>query len=109
MIRILVILVTVLISQSVYAASLQPQVPPEERAVYADMQKTKPAAAKAYLITREYVSQCRQVVANPKRAIDLPDEPDGFDSRYITSAEQKMMKAAIMKALSAYIDKKGGL
>ena|SRR5665647_1010641 len=109
MIRILVILVTVLISQSVYAETLKPQVPPNERAVYVEMLKTNPTAAKKYLITREYVSVCRQVVANPKIAIDLPDEPDDFNSRYVSSDESKMMKKAITLALSAYIDKKGGL
>jgi hypothetical protein len=109
MIRILVILVTVLIAQSVCAASLKPVVPPNERAVYAEMLKTNPTAAKEYLITREYMSQCRQVVANPKLAIDLPDEPDDFNSHYVSKDESKMMKKAIIMALGAYINKKGGL
>jgi len=52
MIRILAILVTVLISHSVYAASLKPQVPPNERAVYSEMLKTNPTAAKEYLVVR---------------------------------------------------------
>ena len=73
------------------------------------MLKTNPTAAKNYLITREYVSVCRQVVANSKIAIDLPDEPDDFSSRYVSSDERKMMKRAITLALSAYIDKKGGV
>lgn len=109
MIRSLVILVTVLISYSVYAAPLEPQVPPDERAVYVEMMKTNPTAAKEYLVTREYVSVCRQVVANPQIAIDLPDEPDDFNLRYASNDERNMMKKAITMALSAYIDKKGGL
>jgi hypothetical protein len=109
MIRSLVMLVTVLISHSVYAAPLEPQVPPDERAVHVEMMKTNPTAAKEYLVTREYVSVCRQVVANPKNAIDLPDEPENFNSRYTSGDERKMMTKAIQMALSGYIDKKGGL
>jgi|ERR1700674_1736898 len=109
MIRVLVMLVTVLISHSVYAAPLKPLVPPNERAVYVEMLKTNPTAAKEYLITREYVSVCRQVVANPKIAIDLPDEPDDFNSRYVSREESKMLNQAVKMALSAYIEKKGGL
>lgn len=109
MLRIFVIFISLLISQVGYAATLKPQVPPNERAKYAEMLKTNPTAAKEYLITREYVSQCRQVVVNPKLAIDLPDEPDDFNSRYVSRDDSKMMKKAIQMALSAYIDKKGGL
>lgn len=109
MLRIFVILITVLISQVGYAEILKPQVPPNERAKYAEMLKINPTSAKQYLITREYVSQCRQVVANSKLAIDLPDEPDNFNSRYVSSDDSRMMKKAIQMALSAYIDKKGGL
>ena len=109
MFRVLILFVAVLISHSVYAASLKPQVPPNERATYVEMLKTNPTAAKEYLITREYVSQCRQVVANPKLAIDLPDEPDDFNSRYVSRDDSKMMKKAITMALGAYINKKGGL
>jgi hypothetical protein len=108
MFRAVPILAALLFSQSVYAASLEPQVPPSERAIYADMLKSDPTAAKAYLITREYVSQCRQVVANPALAIDLPDEPDGVDWKYTSSADRIMMKEAIQKALTAYFLKKSG-
>src|SRR5258708_38872788 len=82
---------------------------PNARAVYEEVLKKTPTAAKEYLATREYVSTGRQVVANPKLAIDLPDEPDDFNSRYVTKDEQKIMKEAIQKALTAYIRKKGGL
>lgn len=109
MLRILFFFIIILISHSVHAASLKPQVPPQERAVYEEMLKTNPTAAKGYLITREYVSVCRQVVANPKLAIDLPDEPDDFAPKYVTKDERKMMKDAIVKALGAYIEKKGRL
>ena len=109
MLRIFAILITVLICHSVQAASLKAQVPPNERATYEEMLKTNPAAAKEYLITREYVSQCRQVVENPNLANDLPDEPDDFNSRYVSKDEGKMMKKAIQLALTAYIEKKGGL
>jgi hypothetical protein len=77
--------------------------------VYVEMLKSNPTAAKEYLTTREYVSACRQVVANPKIAIDLPDEPDDFNYRYVSSDERKMMNQAVKLALSAYIEKKGGL
>lgn len=105
MVRILFILVTVLMTSAVSAAVLKPQVPPQERAKYMDMLQTNPAAAKAYLITREYLSVCRQVVANPKLASDLPDQPDGVDWKYFTSADIKVVKDAIRKALNAYIEK----
>jgi hypothetical protein len=95
MFRILLILVTVLITSAVSAAPLKPQVPPEERVIYMDMLQTNPTAAKANLITREYLSVCRQVVANPKLASDLPDQTDGVDYRYLTSADRKVVKDAI--------------
>jgi hypothetical protein len=107
--RILLIFFSFLIFSAASGASLKPQVPPQERAVYEDMLKTNPTAAKQYLATREYVSTGRQVVANPKLAIDLPDEPDDCNWRYATKDEQKIMKQAIQMALSAYIRKKGGL
>ena len=109
MLRIFAILITVFIYHSVQAASLKAQVPPNERATYEEMLKTNPTAAKEYLVTREYVSQCRQVVENPNLASDLPDEPDDFNSRYVSRDEGKMMKKAIQSALTAYIEKKGGL
>ena len=107
--RILLIFVFLLLSSVVSGASLKPQVPPQELAAYEEMLKTNPTAAKEYLATREYVSTGRQVVANPKLAIDLPDEPDNMNWRYATKDEQKMMKEAVQKALTAYIRKKGGL
>lgn len=103
MLRILAILVTILISHSVQAASLKPQVPPNERATYLEMLKTNPTAAKEYLTTREYVSQARQVVANPSLASDFPDEPDDFKSRYVSKDEVGILKKAIQSALAAYI------
>jgi hypothetical protein len=106
MLRLFLIMVALLLSAPANAASLKPQVPATERAVYTNMLKTNPAAAKAYLITREYVSQCRQVVANPQLAIDLPDEPDGFDPKYVTKAEFKMMNEAVQQAFAAFLDKK---
>src|SRR5258708_20065438 len=109
MLCILLIFVSFLISSAVSGASLKPQVPPDERAVYEEMLKNNPTAAKEYLATREYVSTGRQVVANPKLALALPDEPADFNSRYVTKDEQKIMKEAIQKALTAYIRKKGGL
>src|ERR1700674_2325293 len=103
MFRGFLVLVAFLISHAVWAASLKPQVPASERAVYLDMLKTDPAAAKKYLITREYVSQCRQVVASPNLAIDLPNEPDGVDWKYITKADQKILKDAVGKSIEAEI------
>src|SRR6185437_11032432 len=98
MLRIFAILMAVLISHSVQAASLKPQVPPNERAIYAEMLKTNPTAAKEYLITREYVSAGRQVVANPKLASDFPNEPDDFKSRYVSKDEAEILKKAIKLA-----------
>ena len=106
--RIFVILITALISHSVQAASLKPQVPQNERATYVEMLKTNQIAAKEYLITREYVSQCRQVVANPNLADDLPDEPDGFNYHYVSKDDIAMMKKAIQMSLEAYIKKESG-
>jgi hypothetical protein len=109
MFRVFLILVAFLVSHVVSAASLKPQVPAAERAVYLDMQKADPATAKKYLATREYVSQCQQVVANPKLAIDAPDEPDDFDQKYITKAEVKIITDAARLGLAAYVQKKRGL
>jgi hypothetical protein len=106
MLRIFAILIAFLIIDSVHAASLKPQVPVSEQKVYADMLKTNPAAAKAYLVTREYVSQCRQVFENPRFALDLPDEPDGFEPKYVTKIEINMMNKAVQAAFAAWMDKK---
>lgn len=73
------------------------------------MLRTDASAAKEYLITSEYVSQCREVVENPRLALDLPDQPDEFESKYATNAERAMMKNAIQMALTAYIQQQGGL
>src|SRR5579864_8324127 len=111
MFRGLLILVAFLVSHTVSAASIKPQVPPNERAIYAEMLKTNPTAAKEYLITREYVSAGRQVVANPKLASDFPDEPDDFKSRYVSKDEAEILKKAIKLSLEAYIaseEKKAG-
>jgi hypothetical protein len=72
------------------------------------MLKADPAAAKKYLIAREYISQCRQVVANPNLAIDLPNEPDGADWKYITKADQEILKDAVGKSIAAEINKAPG-
>ena len=104
--RALLILVTLLVSQFAYAASLKPQVPASEQAKYAEMLKTNPKAARAYLITREYVSQCRQVVDDPKRAIDLPNEPDDYKSGSVSSDEKEIVHKALMLAIAAQFNKK---
>jgi hypothetical protein len=106
MFRGFLILVALLASDAVYAASLKPQVPPNERAAYADMLKTKPTAAKEYLATREYLSMCRQVVANPKLAIDLVPEPDSYRSDYVTSTEQKVVDQAINLNIAAMLSRR---
>jgi hypothetical protein len=106
MLRAFLILVAFLISQFAYAASLAPQVPASEQAAYADMLKTNPKAAKEYLITREYVSQCRQVVDNPKRAIDLPNQPDDYKSGYVSNDEKQIVQKALSLAIAALLSKK---
>ena len=106
MFRGFLILVTFLISQFAYAASLKPQVPASEQAIYAEMLKTNPKAAKEYLITREYVSQCHQVADNPTRAIDLPNEPDDYKSGYVSKDEEEIVKKALLLAIAAQFNKK---
>ena len=104
MLRVVLILVTFLVSNFANAASLKPQIPASEQAKYAEMLKTNPKAAKAYLITREFVSQCRQVVDDPKRAIDLPNEPDDYKSGSVSSDEKEIVKKAILLAIAAELD-----
>jgi hypothetical protein len=106
MFRGFLILVAFLASGAVYAATLKPQIPASERATYANMLKTNPKAAKEYLITREYVSQCHQVVDNPKRAIDLPSEPDDYKSGYVSNDEKEIVKKALSLAIAALLSKK---
>jgi hypothetical protein len=106
MLRGFLILVAFLVSHAVYAASLKPQIPPNERTVYSDMLKTKPAAAKEYLATREYLSMCRQVVANPQLAINLVPEPDNYRPDYVTSAEQKVVDQAINLNIAAMLSRR---
>jgi len=101
MFRALLALVTILVSHSVYAALLEPQVPQQERAIYVNMLKTNRTAAQAYLATREYLSLCRQVVANPERALDLVPEPDTYNVQYVTSAEQTIVDKAITMNIAA--------
>ena len=106
MFRGFLILVAFLVSHAVCAASLKPQVPPNERAMYADMLKTKPTEAKEYLATREYLSMCRQVVENPQLAIDLVPEPDSYRPDYVTSAEQKVVDRAINLNIAAMLSRR---
>jgi hypothetical protein len=106
MLRAFLILVVSLVSQFAYAASLTPQLPASEQATYADMLKTNPKAAKEYLITREYVSQCRQVVDNPERAIDLPSMPDDYKSGQVSNDEKEIVKKALSLAIAAEFSKK---
>jgi hypothetical protein len=110
MFRAFVVLVAVLVSHAVCAASIKPQVPPNERAAYLEMLKTNPKAAKEYLITREYVSQCHQVVDNPKRAVDLPNMPDDYKSGLVSKDEREIVKMALNLSIGAEIERqqKGG-
>jgi hypothetical protein len=104
--RALVFFVTLLIFQFSYAASLKSQIPASEQATYADMLKKNPKAAKEYLITREYVSQCHQVVDHPKLALDLPNEPDDYKSGYVSKDEKETVRKALMLAITAQFNKK---
>jgi hypothetical protein len=106
MLRSFLILAAFLISQLAHAASLTPQVSASEQATYAEMLKTNPKAAKQYLITREYVSQCRQVVDDPKRASDLPSLPDDYKSGQVSNDEKQIVKKALSLAIAAEFDKK---
>jgi hypothetical protein len=106
MLRGLLISVFILIASVVSAAPIEPQVPPQERAVYEDMVKKNPTGAKEYLATREYLSACRQVVANPKRAIDLAPEPDGYRPDYVNSSEQKIVDQAINLNIAAMLSRR---
>ena len=106
MLRVLLISVFVLISSAASAVPLEPQVPPQERTVYEDMVKKNPGAAKEYLATREYLSVCRQVIANPKRAIDLAPEPDSYRPDYVTSTEQKIVDQAISLNIAAILGRR---
>lgn len=107
--RIVMLLAALCLSGPAAAKTLTGHMSPQEQATYASMLKSNAAGAHAYRITREYVDTCRQVQANPAVAIDLPDQPDDFDDHYVTADDHKLMKAAIQKALSAYIDKQEGL
>jgi hypothetical protein len=106
MLRVLLISVSLLISSAVSAAPLEPQVPPQERTVYEGMVKKNPTVAKEYLATREYLSVCRQVVANPKLAIDLAPEPDSYRPDYVTSTEQKIVDQAINLNIAAMLSRR---
>jgi hypothetical protein len=104
--RVSLVLVALLVSSAVNAASLQPQVPPAERAVYADMLKTNRSAAQQYLDTRNYLSLSRQVVANPSFALDLMPQPDTYRPEYVTSAEQKIVDEAMKLNIAAMLSRK---
>jgi hypothetical protein len=104
--RVFLFLIGVLVPFAVSAAPIEPQITSQERSVYADMLKTNPAAAKEYLRTREYLSVCRQVVANPQLADDLPDATDDVKYSYMTKDEQAVVKLAIQRSLESYIQKK---
>ena len=107
MLRLFLILAAVLVSPALCKGdALKSQIPAAERAVYEAMLKTNRTAAQEYLDTRNYLSLCRQVVANPSRALDLAAQPTTYRPQYVTSEEQKIVDQAIRLNIAAMLSRK---
>jgi hypothetical protein len=105
MIRFFLILVTFFIAPAVRASSeLKPQLTQYELAAYETRMKTNHAAAREYLDTRNYLSLCRQVIAKPESAIDLPVQPETYRGyEYLTSAERGIIDEAVNLKMAALL------
>jgi hypothetical protein len=73
---------------------------PEERAYY-DNLVGGPRIQKAFLATRTYVRLCQEAVSGELPAIQLPDRPDGYDSKYLLPDEPVMLNRALVVQLIA--------
>jgi len=105
--RFWVALVFVLAFPAMSLAALSaPQITNEEHATYEKMMQTDVSAAKSYLDTRNYLSLCRQVVADPNSALQLTPEPDSYSDQYVTSDEQAIVDHAINLNIAAILSQK---
>lgn len=85
------------------AAALTPQelTPPEQEKYR--LVKSNPAAAAAFLATRDYVHKAADIVANPgnkQAAMDLK-KPKNFDAKYLLAGDVDKINAAIDIGLDA--------
>lgn len=78
----------------------QAELTPEERAYY-DKLVGGPRIQRAFLATRSYVRLAQEVVSGELPAIQLPDRPDDFDSKYLLSDETVMLNRALVVQLTA--------
>ena len=85
------------------AAPLTPSLTSSEQATYQIMMKGQTSEAKVYRTSREYLSLCRQVIADPSQAIGLPAVPGPTWRSYLTPDERETVYQALdlsIKALS---------
>jgi hypothetical protein len=86
------------------AALTSAQLTSAEKQTYAGL-KNDGAAAQSFLITREYLRECRKVVEGSLSPGQLPFEPDGFDPNYVSPAEQKIVDKAINMNIAAMLSR----
>jgi hypothetical protein len=92
-----------LFSGAAIAQNLVPHMPPNEQIIYDKMVLTDPLRAAAYRTTREYVDKCRQVVADPKRAILLPAQPERFGTSFTTAEDREVVDQAVDLSIAALL------
>ncbi len=92
-----------LVALSGRAAAITPaELTPAEQAKY-QLVKSNPAAAAAFLATRDYVHKAADIVANPankQAAMDLK-KPKNFDVKYLLAGDVDKINAAIDIGLDA--------
>jgi hypothetical protein len=84
-------------------ASFVPHLTPPEQQRYQEMLKADPAAAHAYIHTRNFVSICQQALGQPSRVLEMPIEPKDYDEKFVTPDEVKSVKSAIFLWMKATI------
>jgi hypothetical protein len=60
-------------------------------------------AQKSFLDTRGFLRLSQKVMAGELPALELPRQPEDYDTDYVTDAEQKIVDDAVLKYVSARI------
>jgi hypothetical protein len=85
------------------SAAFVPHLTLAEQQRYQEMMKVDPSAARGYIDTRNYVSICQQALKQLSRILEIGIQPKGYDAKYATPDEVKMVKQAIALWMKATI------
>jgi hypothetical protein len=60
-------------------------------------------AQKSFIDTRGFLRLSQKVMAGELPALELPRQPEDYNTDYVTDAEQKVVDDAVLKCVSARI------